>query len=492
MGIAVVGAGFAGLLVARELVRGGHDVTVLERGGHVSHRRQLETRDHDVDTPGARLNHESAEGESYPWLYTFGVGGSSLHWTGVAPRLMPSDFQVHTRYGVGRDWPLTYRELMPFYEEAERALAVSAGPNPLFHREQDGPLPPHPLSPVDRVVAPLLDPLYTCPQARPSRSVGGRPACCGGATCELCPVDARFSMLHVLQDGLGRAPQLDLRKDTVVARLRHSGSRVTSLITLDNEGNSSELEADTVVLAANGLENPGILLRSGLDGPDVGRWLFDHGHRLLEIVVDRPLPNGRGASLTTGISYTYADGDFRSERGSQLVLPFNPGVNFEPQLVDDLVARRGGAEIRARAGERFSRTLMLDTLGEDLPHRERRVELSARKDSFGLPFNRIVYGKDGAYIDRGREAMYADIERRLRPIGGRIVGIHRRGEGAHSLGTCRMGATDGVVDADQRHHRLENLFVTGGSAFPSYSAHHPTLTISALAIRLGRLLAGRG
>ena len=54
-----------------------------------------------------------------------------------------------------------------------------------------------------------------------------------------------------------------------------------------------------------------------------------------------------------------------------------------------------------------------------------------------------------------------------------------------------MGGRDGVVDADLRHHRFENLFVVGGSAFPSYSAHHPTLTICALALRLGRdLVAG--
>ena len=63
--------------------------------------------------------------------------------------------------------------------------------------------------------------------------------------------------------------------------------------------------------------------------------------------------------------------------------------------------------------------------------------------------------------------------------------------GGHLLGTCRMGAgEDAVVDADMRHHDLENLFVAGGSAFPTYGPVHPTLTIAALALRLGERLAG--
>jgi choline dehydrogenase-like flavoprotein len=52
--------------------------------------------------------------------------------------------------------------------------------------------------------------------------------------------------------------------------------------------------------------------------------------------------------------------------------------------------------------------------------------------------------------------------------------------------------TDGnaVVDRDGRHRRYDNLFVSGGAVFPSMSPAHPTLTIAALALRLGASLAG--
>ena len=63
---------------------------------------------------------------------------------------------------------------------------------------------------------------------------------------------------------------------------------------LDERGDPLTINARAVVVAANGIENPAILLRSGLDGPDVGRWLFDHAHRLFEIELDRNVGAGRG------------------------------------------------------------------------------------------------------------------------------------------------------------------------------------------------------
>jgi len=153
------------------------------------------------------------------------------------------------------------------------------------------------------------------------------------------------------------------------------------------------------------------------------------------------------------------------------------------------VSERGGRRGRARAGEelrrRFARSLLLDTLGEELPLPERRVELSPTHDALGLPKNRVRYGPDSPYLKEGRRVMYRDLEERLRPLGARLVREERTGEGAHQLGTCFAGRDDGVVDGDLRHHRLRNLYVVGGSAFPSYGAHHPTLTICALALRLG-------
>ena len=489
--VAIVGSGFCGMLVARELAGAGREVTVLERGGMKDHRRQLEDNEHEVDIPSAAPNHESdPDLPEYPWDYVYGVGGASLHWAGVAPRLLESDFELRSRYGVGRDWPIRARELEPFYDEAERTLAVSGGgSNPLFRGRGPYPHPPHPYAPVDSLLRPLMKTYYPLPQARPTRPVGGRPECCGSATCRLCPVDARYSVLHTIGDERLLERGVKLRDRTIAARLRTSGKRVTGIECISADGVRSTLHAGTVVLAANGIENAAILLRSDLGDEDVGKWLYDHEHRLIYLTLDRSARHGRGSSLATGITYDYVEGEFRRRRGSLLVYPYNPGRLMLDDLMDQLIDGREGRALQNLMRERFDRTLVLDTLGEDLPRRERRVELSPRKDSYGLPLNRIRYAADSEYLERTRRTVHRDLERRLRSLGARIEKTFPVAQGAHQLGTCYMGEKDGVVDSQQRHHRFDNLYVAGGSAFPTYSAHHPTLTIAALAIRLGRHLA---
>lgn len=487
--VAVIGSGVCGALVARELVEAGHEVTLIERGGLKTHAEQLVDEVYELDIPTARHNHEShPETPGYPWDYLYGVGGTSMHWTGVTPRFLPSDLELRSRYGVGRDWPIDYRELAPFYVEAERALAVAGGENELFDQRAAHLQPPHPYAPVDRLVAPLLGPYFTLPQARPTQVVDGRAACCGSARCRLCPVDARYSSLHTLET-LRRRPNLKLVDRTVVARLRMRGGRVDALECIRADGERTMVRAGTFVLAANGIENAAILLRSGFDDPDLGRWLFDHEHRVLEIGVDRPTGHGRGSSLATGISYAYADGESRSRRGGLLVYPYNPGLLTKAPLVQALASGRSGRDMRRQIERRFERTLVLDTIAEDLPRRDRYVELSPNRDGLGLPLNRIHYPVDSEYVQRARRFLTKDLEARLRPLRGRLPPVSLPFRGGHQLGTCYMGEREGVVDPDQRHHRVENLYLSGGSSFPTYSAAHPTLTIAALAIRLGRHLS---
>jgi choline dehydrogenase-like flavoprotein len=171
-----------------------------------------------------------------------------------------------------------------------------------------------------------------------------------------------------------------------------------------------------------------------------------------------------------------------------LLHPENPGWPVRGWLTDAVTAGRSGEGLQRELRDRFERTLVLDLLGEDLPSPDRYVELSPNKDSFGIPLNRINYPPDSDYLDRSRAFVYEAIERRLAPVGARIVSAEPAGEGAHLLGSCHMSDDAGVVDRNLRHHQVANLYVAGGSAFPTYSAAHPTLTIAALATRLGRHL----
>lgn len=494
--IVVVGSGICGLLASWQPLSVGLRVTMLERGALKTHAEQLADGDWAADVPGAKPNNETAPGTPfYPWSYVYGVGGSSLHWSGTTPRFSAADFKMHSSFGVMSDWPLSLDDLLPFYHRAEQALGVagtSGGPVPGGGPPIPGArtLPPHRPSPIDRAVAPYLQPFRPLPQARPSRPLQGRPACCGSATCDLCPVDARFSALNGLAPVLDH-PGLELHRQTVVARLRPGdGGRVEAVEAIGAGGERMLVRAKRFVLAANGFENPGILLRSGLDGPAVGRFLFDHAHTTVTATLDRELEPGHGDTLATGLSETFREGDFRSERSAAILSPFNPGVPIGPLVSAGVQARDSGEAVRTDAVAGWRRTLPLDMLTEDVPRVERQVTLSPARDSFGLPLNRTTYPPPSRYEIDGIEHTVAQVKRRLAPLGVRSIESAPGPRGGHLMGTCRIGAgEDSVVDADLRHHELENLFVAGASAFPTYAPVHPTLTIAALALRLGKLLA---
>jgi GMC oxidoreductase len=199
---------------------------------------------------------------------------------------------------------------------------------------------------------------------------------------------------------------------------------------------------------------------------------------------------GYGTTLVTGLSEAFRDGSFRAKRSAAIVSPFNPGVPLGPLVANGVLARRSGDEVRRQALAEWKRILPLDMLSEDKPQAARRVTLSPERDSFGLPLNRIAYSEPSGYERAGIDAVLESLRERLAPLGVSDVVAKPGPRGGHLLGTCRMGSGgEGVVDAQLRHLDLENLFVAGGSAFPTYGPVHPTLTVSALALRLGDLLA---
>jgi choline dehydrogenase-like flavoprotein len=479
----VIGSGFSGLLIARELVAAGHQVTVIERGAVRLDADAEPPERREERTAATEHNTEPVPGAQHPWKYGYAFGGSSLLWNGVAPRLLPSDFEMRSRYGLWRDWPIGYDDLIPFYQEAERALNVSGGPHELFPGSDAYPAPPPPPSSIDRMLGPLLEPFGPLPIARPLDGASYPPPIEAAGS----GVEPAASMLEIGRE-LTRADGFSVRQRTVAARLRTSGGRVTEIECIAADGSRSSIRPQRVVASTHGIENAALLLRSGLGEPAVGRWLGDHTHVVLEIELNDPMERWSASSRDTGISYAWADGDWRAERGSAVVVPFNPGLLLRDALVQELTDGAHGPEMRAEMAERFARTAVVYVSVEDAPREDRCLELSSRTDRLGLPLTRVSYPPDSDYAMRGLTEVCQGLEERLAPLGARIVNQRLGGRGGHMLGTCFMGP-DGVVDENLRHHRLQNLYLAGGSAFPTHSALHPTTTIAALAVRLGRHLA---
>ena len=149
--VVVVGAGVAGALTAKRLSEAGLRVLVLEAGPASSmsldgYEAQLETF-YATSAKGPESAWPPAAGapqpdigdlaggdgyfvqqgpQAYGSTYTRRAGGSTLHWLGVSLRMLPEDFSLRSRHGVGVDWPLAYDDLEPWYRAAETELGVAA------------------------------------------------------------------------------------------------------------------------------------------------------------------------------------------------------------------------------------------------------------------------------------------------------------------------------------------------------------------------------
>lgn len=482
---AIVGAGISGLLVARELLAAGEEVTLIERGTARLDADRLPLSEREDRLPSTEHNTLWGDEEGGPgWQYGYAFGGSSLFWAGVAPRLLPSDFETASRFGFGRDWPISYETLRPYYEDAERALSIAGSPHPMFPGSDAYPVPAAEPSAVDRLLGPLLEPFGSLAVARRLAPPGQYPPPLDG---DIEDVEESVTALDIAREIAG-SPGLTIRDGTVASRVRARSGRAIAVEVLGADGEHGVVASDRVVLAAHGIENAAILMRSELGEDSVGRWLGDHPHVILDIEVDEPVEHWRASSRDSGVSYAWADGPWRSERASAIVIPFNPGLLIRDDLAAALVEGEAGRGLRGRLAERFAKTVVLYASLEDVPRHDRFVELSPRRDGLGIPKTRVHYPSASDYVRRGLEHLCRELEERLEPLGARIVRRRAGNRGGHMLGTCHMGP-GGVVDEQLRLHGYDNLFVAGGSAFPTHSALHPTATIAALAIRLGRHLA---
>lgn len=436
-------------------------ILVIERGRFNDHAWQLENRrSSDIDSAQTFLRRGDPR---KTWQFSIGFGGSSNCWTGNVPRMMPADFELHSRYGVGRDWPLGYDELEPFYRQVEERMAVAGGGLTPYPRSTPHPQPPHHLNlPETRIQAAFPDGFMPMPAARPRLPTRNRPACCANGVCSLCPADAKFTILNEMRD-VFRDPRVTLVVGAEVRTVYMEGGAVRGVVARQ-DGRDRVVRGSMVVLGANGLFNPAILLRSGFEHPLLGRRLHEQVGRAAEVWLDG-LDGFQGSTLVTGAGYMFYDGVHRRDRGACLVETHNIGL------------------LRNTYGK-WQQVLYVRFVFEDLPQERNRVVLD---DPEGRPVAEYLGHSD--YALRAAAAAEHQIGELLRPLPVEAVRWKDgfAGTEAHIQGTVVMGRSrdDSVVDGHMIHHDHRNLVVLGSSAFPTGAPANPTLTLSALALRTG-------
>jgi choline dehydrogenase-like flavoprotein len=466
--VAIVGAGIAGAILARRLAEAGVDVVVLEAGEAVgltwenyqTNIRQflgapakvpnsawpnspaapspnvLDIRSVSPTGPPDTVGYFVQRGPiPFGSDYQRSRGGTTLHWYGHSIRMLPADFEMRSRYGVGVDWPIGYDELSPWYDEAEREIGVAAD---VEDQQRIGvqfspgyvyPMRKVPPSYLDRWLGERLDdtpvtiggatystgvvpipggrnstpnPEYDGGRGYTPVGAVGRPEtglrCEGNASCiPACPAQAKYSALKTL-DAATRAGARVIHQ-TVVSRVTVGPTGdVTGLEYLAWTGNTfpratpGTIKAERYVLAAHSIENAKVLLTSAVanNSDQVGRNLMDHPFLLSWALVDEPLGTFRGPGSTSGIE-TLRDGPYRADHAAFRVDIDNWGFGILGSPISDVtdgVFGHGlhGAELRSRLADVVPRQLLLGFLLEQLPDPDNRVTFDARwTDALNLP-----------------------------------------------------------------------------------------------------------
>lgn len=520
--VGVVGAGFAGMELARHLGRQGVRVVLLESG-----REEFDPATQELarfESVGMPIRTVDPEGPFTPYLPAIfrgetrirQFGGTSNVWTGKWRPFDGLDFE--TRPWIPHSgWPIDLQDMRPFYD----AVGRDYGPDDIA-------------------------------SFRPEETFADLGAHVAGSGLQ---VSGHVWQQHTLRLARSHGPELRqspnvdvvLGANAVEIVLADDHRSVRSIVFRSLDGRRFELIADQFVLSTGGLEAPRLLLASNRQLPAgvgnardlVGRFFMDHPkHKRGTLQPGRVLQDPVAALTATQprprphVSFSLSD-DAQRERGLlnhaiYLQPRYRYDVDYPSEHVDAVrqalrtrslpgllppatALLRSPEALRKIAGRRRHRSQggPLDHYGvtmyvEQAPNPESRVRLAGgERDALGVP-RTVVDWRPTALdhtsftrtLDALREA-FAKADLGHLDFGAEPLGLEDTVDAAHHIGATRMAATpqEGVVNADLRVFGTTNLFIASSSVFPTGHSAGPTFTILALARRLGAHLIelrGRG
>ena len=481
--VCIVGAGPAGLTIARELARRHRRIVLLESGGRtpdpIVQALNEGTMTGDAYNGPGPTRHRQAGGTAQAWNTWFGdeVGAKYVPLDTV-------DFEARAWWPLS-GWPFDRAHLEPHYARARACCGLEHEVDGGDDRES-AERPRLALSP-----GPLTTGLYQFGASR------------------------LFTEIHLAE--VRRAPNVLLCLNATAVELeRDAGTRgITRVRAAGVTGRALRVRATLFVLAAGGIENARLLLLADLgdDSGMVGRCFMEHPRDVsCRLVPADPWllercglydihQDARGIVMGR---LAFTDEARRREELAAMSITIQP-LPPPPRwpAVEALRTRVLGPRTRLRSGwsrapggYRRSPGLELLINLEQVPDPENRITLGRERDRFGLPKAAIHWrwrALDRQNLARIHAIVAAELERhglgRVEVSAGAPVDPNAH----HHMGTTRMHRDPrrGVVDEHARVHGCSNLFVAGSSVFPTSGFANPTLTIVALALRLAEQLDKR-
>jgi len=498
--VVIVGSGAAGGVIAKELAEAGMSVVILEAGS--SRHPQKDFASDELTMKNLGWQETRLVDGSHPLTLGHnnsgrGVGGGTLHWTGVMLRFHASDFETRSRDGVGEDWPISYEDLAPYYDKIERDIAVS-GPLHFPWGEFHGPYP-YPerdaLSPnaymFMRGCETLRIPSAATPLAILSAPFEDRPPCINRGFCNQgCMPNAKFSTLIVHIPKAVRAGA-EILSDCMVTQVVMGDDGLAKGVIFVHEGKEYEQKARLVILASYVVETPRLLLNSadsrypdGLANSSgyVGKCIMPHSSHDVYAKFEDEIRLYKGTPVLASTQHYYETVEARGfARGYTIHAHGARPVSFVQGIMKSTEGPVWGEKLREVALD-YNFYGRLTMVGEVLPDLGNTVTLSEEKDEYGLPRPLVTFSygsNDLRLIDHAVESMSSI----LKAAGGKVEYVVP--DTAHLMGGCRMGndPASSVVNSYGQTHDIPNLFVCGAATYVTSGGGNPTETVMALALR---------
>lgn len=530
--VAVIGTGMGGATAGYELARLGHRVLFIEKGWFSPGARPAacDGAADSPDSPDARLSKgrwpERIEATTSFGKSEFfaplgcGIGGTTALYAAALERFRPADFRPKANFPDVRDstlpeqWPISYEELRPYYEQAEALYRVRGTPDPLEQGVEPVLGEPPPLSARDQH---LLE-SFRLRGLHPYRIhvgcefVEGCTGCAAGPCARGCKSDAARICIQPALEKYGAT----LLTDCEVLRLEADASAVRQIRCRWN-GKDVSIRSRIVVLAAGAYMSPVLLLNSASsDWPTglanrsglVGRNLMFHVSDFFAVT---PLRNLSGA----GPQKSLALNDLYLSEGEKLGTFQTAGMAVELEQIMQYmrdVAERDPVWWKRLASPRpvwwrklsspavrlaamlmyrifgFSSAAVWASAIEDLPYYDNRIVADPSAKN-GM---RVEY----RYPDELRKRVQSfrrRVAKALHPHRVIVLSGDNNLNFGHVCGTCRFGedSRTSVLDRQNRAHGITNLYVVDASFFPSSGGTNPSLTIAANALRVAGVIHGK-
>jgi choline dehydrogenase-like flavoprotein len=546
--VCIVGSGAGGGMAAYMLTKAGANVVLLEAGGmwdntrdsamlewaHESPRRGSSTPERPFGEFDACIGGWNVAGEPYTkapgtkfnWWRARMLGGRTNHWGRISLRFGPDDFRGKSRDGLGDDWPISYDDLKPWYDEVDRLIGIFGSNEGLANHPDGIFLPPPQPRCWELLVKQAADRMkVTCIPSRLSiltRPHNDRAACHYCGQCNRgCAVNANFSSPNVLIFPAMETGRLTLVTGAMAREVTlDPKGRADGVVYIDKATRTERrVDARVVVLAASACESARILLNSkssrfpnGLanssgvvgkyltdtTGTDVGGFIprmIDHvphnedgvggAHLYMPWWVDNrklDFPRGYHIEIWGGLyppSYGFMGG----------IQNYPPSGGYGRQLKDDY-RRYYGA------------TIGFSGRGEQIPNEDCYCEIDPDVvDQWGIPVLRFHWKWSDHEYNQVKH-MQETFRSLIAEMGGEVwssmptkeqgYGISNGGSIIHELGTVRMGSDPktSALNAQCQAWEVKNLFVADGGPFVSQADKNPTWTILALSMRASDYITG--